>query len=546
MSCGAKAHPTLNFAASACSLVNALILRWLALLASLALAACASSPAGNSVSRAGTNSACPPSIVAIAGPTQWDTSRYGGSANYDTMLQLRDREIAACRSEVAAGSLPALRSLEGHWRREQNLSQLVSTYQSYLDSTGDSRVKRQLALDMYALYKDGEPGFRPNAIEAQRYLGLAVNYGATELRPDYARLLALQGQNAEAQRQYKTLVDQGAGTREARCENQLQLGYLYFLGQGATQNANLGYFYWQRGLEQAAGARWGSCISDNFGDQKRYRYETDRKQFVDAQLKQVSIATQSAIREAARMSPETGAARVAALPLPRPSQPTASVTSTANIAAAAPASRPASNTYTNGWPAWSPLRGGICAMAHSNTAVSRASLYSTAAPALWTLLSGDAKATVIGSAVAVTPSLLLSNCHVLSEPTGISLQNSTGKRSARVIAADLDGDRCILMSEQPSTAYLQRGRSISRVQIGEDVSAVGSPKGMSNTLSVGIVAGKRERSGLSLLQTDAALSNGSSGGGLFDNRANLIGITTFRIPDANSLNFAIAIDEFCE
>jgi S1-C subfamily serine protease len=46
------------------------------------------------------------------------------------------------------------------------------------------------------------------------------------------------------------------------------------------------------------------------------------------------------------------------------------------------------------------------------------------------------------------------------------------------------------------------------------------------------------------VQTTAAISGGSSGGGLFDEKGNLIGITTFRIRDAESLNFAISIDEY--
>ena len=50
--------------------------------------------------------------------------------------------------------------------------------------------------------------------------------------------------------------------------------------------------------------------------------------------------------------------------------------------------------------------------------------------------------------------------------------------------------------------------------------------------------------GQKLVQTTAAISGGSSGGGLFDAKGNLIGITTFKIRDAESLNFAISIDEY--
>jgi hypothetical protein len=46
------------------------------------------------------------------------------------------------------------------------------------------------------------------------------------------------------------------------------------------------------------------------------------------------------------------------------------------------------------------------------------------------------------------------------------------------------------------------------------------------------------------VQTSAPISPGSSGGGLFDERGNLLGITSFKIDDAENLNFAIAAEDF--
>ena len=51
---------------------------------------------------------------------------------------------------------------------------------------------------------------------------------------------------------------------------------------------------------------------------------------------------------------------------------------------------------------------------------------------------------------------------------------------------------------------------------------------------------------ISIIQTSAAISHGSSGGGLFDSFGNLIGITSFMLKDGQLLNFAISIDEFCK
>ena len=115
----------------------------------------------------------------------------------------------------------------------------------------------------------------------------------------------------------------------------------------------------------------------------------------------------------------------------------------------------------------------------------------------------------------------------------------------RLKAADRKGDRCVLEVGTNLPAYVSQGRSHSTVRIGEDVAAIGNPKGLETSLSRGIVAQKRSRDGLQLIQTDAAISSGSSGGGLFDKAGNLVGITTFTVAEGQSLNFAIAIDEFC-
>ncbi len=78
--------------------------------------------------------------------------------------------------------------------------------------------------------------------------------------------------------------------------------------------------------------------------------------------------------------------------------------------------------------------------------------------------------------------------------------------------------------------------------IGERVYAIGAPKGLELTMSEGIVSGKRNSpGGYRLIQTSAALSSGSSGGGLFDDAGRLVGITTSKIDDGENLNFAIPI-----
>jgi serine protease Do len=74
--------------------------------------------------------------------------------------------------------------------------------------------------------------------------------------------------------------------------------------------------------------------------------------------------------------------------------------------------------------------------------------------------------------------------------------------------------------------------------IGENVFAIGNPKGLEHTLSTGIVSSYREEN--KLIQTTAEITNGSSGGPLFNMRGEVIGITTSGVGEAN-LNFAVNI-----
>ena len=58
------------------------------------------------------------------------------------------------------------------------------------------------------------------------------------------------------------------------------------------------------------------------------------------------------------------------------------------------------------------------------------------------------------------------------------------------------------------------------------------------------MSGRRVLENVEYVQITAPVSRGSSGGGLFDDRGNLIGVTTFTIQDSQNLNFAIAASQF--
>ena len=150
-----------------------------------------------------------------------------------------------------------------------------------------------------------------------------------------------------------------------------------------------------------------------------------------------------------------------------------------------------------------------------------------------------------GSAVAVNERELLTNCHVVGSRSAVTLQRQGWEVTAQVKSADRDADRCILATETPLPKWVM-ARPYADVKIGERVFTIGAPQGFELTLAEGIVSSKRAVEGTKLVQTSAPISHGSSGGGLFDAEANLIGITTFMLRDAQNLNFAIAAEEYAK
>src|SRR5207249_11534307 len=95
----------------------------------------------------------------------------------------------------------------------------------------------------------------------------------------------------------------------------------------------------------------------------------------------------------------------------------------------------------------------------------------------------------------------------------------------------------------PNQATLQMGSAL-RARAGQEVIALGTPLGLQNTVTRGIVSAVRQVGAVTLVQTDAAINPGNSGGPLLDRSGEVIGITTMgmRSAVAQGLSFAVAID----
>jgi serine protease Do len=175
-------------------------------------------------------------------------------------------------------------------------------------------------------------------------------------------------------------------------------------------------------------------------------------------------------------------------------------------------------------------------------------LFTKVSPAVYALAAegqSPRQLTSHGSAVAVSSKEAITNCHVVVNAKSIILANAARTLKAEVVSADPLTDRCYLRVPDGELDPVSGIRDYATLAIGEVVFTIGSPKGLINTLGSGLLSGLRKSEGeAEYIQITAPVSEGSSGGGLFDERGNLIGVTTFTVRDSQNLNFAIAASEF--
>jgi Flp pilus assembly protein TadD len=159
-------------------------------------------------------------------------------------------------------------------------------------------------------------------------------------------------------------------------------------------------------------------------------------------------------------------------------------------------------------------------------------------------LDASGKVKVQGSGVLISSGRVATNCHVVGG--GASYLVGRGKQlvSATLYAEDGDKDICLLDVKGIEGKPAQLGKAAG-LKVGDPVYAVGAPKGLELSLSDGIVA--QLRGGPPpLIQTTAAISPGSSGGGLFDGEGRLVGLTTLYVEGGQNLNFAMPAEWIAE
>jgi S1-C subfamily serine protease len=161
------------------------------------------------------------------------------------------------------------------------------------------------------------------------------------------------------------------------------------------------------------------------------------------------------------------------------------------------------------------------------------------------LADAKSREIALGSAVAISDHLLLTNCHVVKDRPVIKIVQDGKATDATLVAGKMQLDRCVLEAKDITLQPVAGVRAFSDLEEGERAYAIGTPNGRERTLSEGSVSQLQPNPVLNLIQTSAPISPGSSGGGLFDERGNLIGITTRQsVGRVQNLNLAIAASDY--
>ncbi|MCZ4319176.1 trypsin-like peptidase domain-containing protein [Aequorivita viscosa] len=181
-------------------------------------------------------------------------------------------------------------------------------------------------------------------------------------------------------------------------------------------------------------------------------------------------------------------------------------------------------------------------LVNSNTNLTLKELFKNYKSAVFMIITSDGQEFKQGTGFFISSNGIgISNYHVFKGTNkgleSIKLESGEQFKISEVITANEEHDYIIFKVDRENLNYFNI--SLNKLEIGEEVFAIGNPKGLEHTLSQGIISGYRGEND-EFIQTTTEITHGSSGGPLLNMNGEVIGITTSGLGEAN-LNFAIDI-----
>lgn len=176
--------------------------------------------------------------------------------------------------------------------------------------------------------------------------------------------------------------------------------------------------------------------------------------------------------------------------------------------------------------------------------LSTADVAARATPATVTILAIDATGDTLaqGSGFLIQASgVLVTNFHVLAGASRAVVILATKERFDRVHVLDADSALDLALLKIPGAGLAVLPTRTTTPRVGEKVIAIGSPLGLAQTVSEGIVSASRLVRGHELVQITAPISPGSSGGAVLDAEGRVFAISTSRLVRGEALNFAVPV-----
>ena len=153
----------------------------------------------------------------------------------------------------------------------------------------------------------------------------------------------------------------------------------------------------------------------------------------------------------------------------------------------------------------------------------------------------------LGSGFAVGENCIVTNAHVISNDRNITVVTYGGTEyQASVLGINEKEDIAVLIVKDAKFPYLTIA-DITTIKTGDDIYAIGAPKGMAYTLTKGGISAKERMIGnKSYIQIDAAINEGNSGGPLLNDAGQVLGMNTLKMSDSEGIGLAIPINRICD